>query len=138
MRLLIITALLFVTVTQATKAADPWADWVGVIKNKITNAVKAKEVVATQIRDIRCPQQQLPAAQTACVAAYDVIIARLDAAQAEMGLKVAVVALDPKQRDHVLLNVLKGYNKFVNKTSWMGGQFDLMFPVPSHSPTPKK
>ncbi len=111
-------------------AADPWSTWVAQI-NAIMDHTKVEiDTVTNKIRDVRCPQQPSQPARDACVAAYNVIIARIETERAEMKLKVTAVSLPAAQRDQILQKILNGYETFNKETVAMGNQFDLLFPIP--------
>jgi len=88
----------------------------------------AADKIAKEFRDVRCPQQLTKAAENACVAAYDVIIARINAEQRETELGIASAALPASQRDQIL-KLVSGYNKHNEETVAMSDQFDLLFPA---------
>jgi len=136
MNLLIRAILAIATLTGAflasAQAADPWYDFAAQLRTTIKGSNASIVTMATKIRDVRCPQQATLPARTACVAAYNVTIARMEAARAELELKLAAVALPPDQRDSVLKS-LDGYDALNKETNGMVDQFDSFFPIPRQS-----
>ncbi len=85
----------------------------------------------TKFRDVRCPQQPTKV-QGACVAAYNALIAMVDARRARAEAILAAVLLPEPARSKALKVVQDParFNRDNNEARAFGDQIDLLFPVP--------
>jgi hypothetical protein len=130
------TFLLLIAVTMANIsativfAADGWTPKASELSAIISNMEDGIKNVQTQYRDARCPAQPTQQLRTACVTAYETVIARARAEQKELELELASLPLPADMREAILKLVSPdNHNKRNKETMAMSNEIDNLFPI---------
>lgn len=130
--LALITAMTAVFVGQA--CAVEVAPSPDALRFAIQQQQKGADDLRTKFRDVRCPQQPREL-QGACESAYNLLIARLNSARAELEAVLAAT-LSPEPGRSQILKAIQNPVRFERdraERGTLGDQVYLLFPVPRQS-----
>jgi hypothetical protein len=136
LRALVCVTMMAAGLATAAQADDVWAKWADTIRLEIKQNQASVAKMSKEFRDARCPHQATAEQQSACVAAYNMVIALMNLKQTQLEIKVIAASLPSAQRDQMIQKASTSFDELNKQAVALADQTYLQFPVPQQSSQP--
>ena len=120
--------LLGISFVAPARAEETWESVKPKLREAIKQATAQIETAIPKRRSLRCPLQTTEAARQSCIAAYEVIIAKVKTERAELELELAAADLADPQRDAIREIIVADYEKLEADTIAIVDPLESVFP----------